>query len=101
MDLAIKENVEFYGAVKTLVNKGDKGLDKYFNEDMEKKEAFIQKAELCKEYDKLKEACLSCNTERIKSAESAIKDKILPLSKSWERTAGEQKVMDTHLKKKM
>ena len=98
MDKAIKETVEFYGAVKTLSNKGDKGLDNYFRNDVTKKDAFYQKAELSEMYEKLKEAKLSGNPERIKTVDGDIKRKALLLAKGWERTGSEQKEMDKHIK---
>lgn len=101
MDKAIKENVQFYGGLRALYTKGDKGLDEYFKDDVAKKEAFIQEAELTSEFEKLKEAKLNANPSYIQKAESALKYKANILQRGWERTESEQQKMDAHMKLKM
>lgn len=101
LDKAIKENVEFYGAMRALQTKGDKGLDAYYKDDVAKKEAFITKAEFTLEYDKLKQAKMDANPVWIKEAEDKLKQKAVKFAMGWDRTEAEQQKTKAHFSHKM
>lgn len=75
---SIKQNVEYYGALNSVVNRGDDGLSEYFHNDTAKIEGFVNRAGLAKEFGQMKKMKME-STDKYHEAEKKFRNKAIML----------------------